>query len=131
MTGVRLLVADDTVMVTRVIERHFQSMGWIVDCVHDGMEALMAARNGDYDIIFLDQFMPTMLGAEVLQTVRQTDTETPIIMISSLDDEGTVVRCLDMGANDFLHKPVDTRELEIRATVHLRRAMADRPPAAG
>lgn len=117
--GMRLLLADDSMIVTHVVERHFQSKGWTVDTVHDGLEALEAAQAGGYDLIFLDQMMPTMLGAEVLQSIREFDADTPIIMISALDDEATMVRCFAMGANDVLHKPIDTKDLDLRSSVHL------------
>lgn len=118
----RILVADDSDLVGRVVERHFQRLGWEVVFVQDGMEALRIGLDDDFDLAFLDQLMPTILGAEVLQTWREAGVEMPTIMLSSVEDERMIIRCLELGANDFLHKPLNTRELEARARVHLTRS---------
>lgn len=109
-------------MVTRIVERHFQAKGWDVESVHDGSDALTSAEATTYDLIVLDRFLPTMLGDEVLQALRERGDTTPVVMISGVDDEAAVVRAFELGANDFLHKPIDTQEMEARATVHLATA---------
>lgn len=120
-TTPHVLVADDSQIVARLIERHFQALGWDVTAVHDGMDALDAGMTQQFDLIFLDQLMPTILGAEVLQMWREGGVVVPVIMLSGVDDEKMIVRCLELGANDFLHKPVNLKELEVRARVHLAR----------
>ena len=117
----RVLVADDSQIVARLIERHFQALGWEVATVHDGLEALDRGMKEPFDLMFLDQLMPTILGAEVLQLWREAGVDAPVIMLSGVEDEKMIIRCLELGANDFLHKPVNLKELEVRARVHLSR----------
>lgn len=119
-----MLVADDSPAVTLLIERTFQSLGWEVTCVHDGMEALDEAMVGGYDIALLDHFLPTMLGAEIVQMLVEAGVDLPCIMLSGIDDDETVVRYLELGAVDFLRKPFNTKELESRVNVQLARRPA-------
>jgi DNA-binding response OmpR family regulator len=120
-TTPRVLIADDSQIVARLIERHFQALGWEVTAVRDGLDALDRGMKEDFDLMFLDQLMPTMLGVEVLQLWREAGVDAPVIMLSGVDDEKMIIRCLELGANDFLHKPVNLKELEVRARVHLAR----------
>lgn len=120
----RMLVADDSPAVTLLIERTFQTLGWDVTCVHDGLDALDEAMVGAYDLALLDHFMPTMLGAEVVQALQEANVDLPCIMLSGIDDDDTVVRYLELGAVDFLRKPFNTKELESRVKVQLARRAA-------
>ncbi len=125
MNTPRILVADDSRAVTLLIERALQSMGW--QTVQDGMQALVEGLTGKYDLAFLDHFMPVLLGVEILERWHDAGLDLPTIILSGLDDDDMAVRCLELGAVDFLRKPFNTKELQSRAKVQLAR----RFPAAG
>ena len=123
----RILVADGSHAVTLVIERHFEARGFDVETTHDGLDAFELGSSGDFDLALIDHFLPTLLGAEVLQKWAEDDVDLPTIVVSSLDDESMIVRCLELGAVDFIRKPFDTSELALRADIHLaRRAQISR-----
>lgn len=120
----RILVADQNPAVTLVMRRHFESAGHSVDVAHDGLDALEMGSTGIYDLALIDHFLPTVLGAEVIQTWAETGVDLPTIVVSTLNDEAMIVRCLELGAADFIRKPFDTSELDVRARIHLMRAAA-------
>jgi DNA-binding response OmpR family regulator len=120
----KILIADRNPAVTLVIRRHFESAGHEVDVVHDGLDALEMGSTGSYDLAFIDHFLPTVLGAEVIQTWTENGVDLPTIIVSTLNDESMIVRCLELGAADFIRKPFNTSELDVRAQIHLMRAAA-------
>jgi DNA-binding response OmpR family regulator len=115
----RILIADQNPAVTLVMRRHFESAGHEVDVAHDGLDALEMGSSGIYDLAFIDHFLPTMLGAEVIQTWTENGVDLPTIIVSTLNDESMIVRCLELGAADFIRKPFNTAELDARAQIHL------------
>ena len=117
----RILVADSNPGVTLLIERHFEALGHEVVTTHDGLDAYELGATGGFDLAFIEHFLPTILGAEILQRWSEDGVRLPTIVVSSLDDEAMVVRCLELGAADFIRKPFNTSELSLRATIHLAR----------
>lgn len=89
---------------------------------YDGLEAFEAGMDHDFDIALLDQVMPGLLGAEVLQRWSEEGVRLPVIMISGLTDEEDIVACLELGAVDFVRKPFNVREVLARVGVQLRAA---------
>ncbi len=120
MGSVRILIADDSAAVRLLVKRAFEGIGWEVVPFQNGYEAYEAGLDGGFDLAFVDHFMPGMLGAEILQGWRDEDVDIPVIMLSGLDNEDMIVTCLELGARDFIRKPFNSRELEIRARLHLR-----------
>ena len=107
--ALRVLVVDDVadnrdVLTRRLVRRDFE-----VTEADGGRSALEAIRAGEFDVILLDIMMPDILGSEVLRTIRETfsQTELPVIMVSAKSESEDVVRCLELGANDYVTKPVD------------------------
>lgn len=117
----KILVADSSPAVTLLVERHFESLGYAVVTTHDGLDAYELGATGEFDLAFIEHFLPTILGAEVIQRWSEDGIRLPTIVVSSLDDEATIVRCLELGAADFIHKPFNTAELGLRANIHLAR----------
>ncbi len=122
----RILIADQNPAVTLVMRRHFEAAGYDVDVAHDGLDALEMGSTGVYDLALIDHFLPTVLGAEVIQTWTESGIDLPTIVVSTLNDESMIVRCLELGAADFIRKPFNTSELDVRAQIHLMRAAATR-----
>ena len=96
-------------------------MGYVTDVAKDGEEALDLAYVECYDIIILDINLPKKDGFEVLRDIRQFDKEVNIIMLTARSDIDDRVKGLDYGANDYMTKPFDLKELDARMRSLLRR----------
>ena len=118
-----ILIIDDEEDIRLSLRGIFEDEGWQVSEAGSGTEGLAMALDGDFDLVFLDIWMPGMDGMGVLRTLRERGLDIPVIMISGRDDIPSIVRCLEMGAADFLPKPF-TRDELARAV----RQILDREP---
>ena len=118
-----VLVADDDAVNRLLLARGLERDGHRVRAVADGLEALEALRDGLFDCVLLDVLMPGMDGYQVLECLRIEPRfrHIPVIMISALEDIGSVVRCIEMGADDYLPKPFDPVLLRARINAGLAR----------
>lgn len=112
--GKRVLVADDADTVTTVLVTALEIAGYQVDTAADGMEAFEKGRTRHYDLAILDQLMPGLLGLEVIERWREEGVRTPVMMLSGVDDDHTIVESFDLGAVDFIRKPFRLQELMAR-----------------
>jgi class 3 adenylate cyclase/CheY-like chemotaxis protein len=114
--GGRLLVADDNPANLDLLSRMLTPLGHTVDRAADGEEALQALADASYDLLLLDVMMPKLDGYEVLRRVKQAEAtrHLPVLMITSLDDLSSAVRCIGMGAADYLTKPFEPVLLQAR-----------------
>ena len=123
----RVLVVDDDQVNREMLSRALTAAGCAVTAVEDGMRALQVLRSSNsYDVMLLDVMMPKMDGYDVLRFV-QGDPElarVPVIVISGLDDIDSVVKCLDLGAQDYMTKPFDAAILRARIGSSLLRKRA-------
>lgn len=119
MNTPRILLADDAATVTHLVSAALGALGWGVTCVDNGVDAYQEGKSGEYDLVLLDHFMPDMLGTEVFERWRREGVTVPVIFLSALDDEETVVELLERGVADFLHKPFNPRELIARVRIQL------------
>ena len=101
----RVLVVDDEVRLARAIQLGLEAEGFAVDVVHDGSEALWAAREHPYAAIVLDLMLPGINGYKVCEALRGEENWTPIFMLTAKDGEWDQVEGLDTGADDYLTKP--------------------------
>jgi signal transduction histidine kinase len=117
-----VLVADDTVPTTTMLQRVFEYEGYRVHCVHDGVTALESARTMLPDLILLDINMPGMNGFEVLKHLRDDPATVtiPTILITALGELSDIVQGLQLGADDYVRKPFHWRELLARAQSKMR-----------
>lgn len=122
----KILVADVSPAVTLVMQRHFEASGHEVTVTHDGLDAFELGATGEFDLALIDHFIPTILGAEVIQMWTEKGIDLPTIIVSTLNDESMIVRCLELGAADFIRKPFNTSELDVRAQIHLMKRFAMR-----
>ena len=102
----RILVADKELEVRSSIDRIARGHGHLYEGVVDGAACLSKIEQNDYDILFLDLFIPGMDGAEILQRIRAKTPVTSVILLSSLDDSEIINGLLSSGARAFLIKPV-------------------------
>lgn len=121
--GACILVVDDVAGNRELLRRRLQREGHQAVMAANGREALDRINAGGLDLVLLDILMPEMNGFQVLETVKSTSSgrDLPIIMISSLDEIDSVVRCIEMGAEDFLPKPFDPVLLRARVNACLQK----------
>ena len=118
-----LLVVDDNKVNRILLARGLEQDGHQVEIAENGKEALEMLQRGSYDLVLLDIEMPEMNGYQVLEACLQ-DTELrnlPIIMTSSLDELDSVVKCVELGAEDYLNKPVNPILLRARVNASLEK----------
>jgi EAL domain-containing protein (putative c-di-GMP-specific phosphodiesterase class I)/DNA-binding NarL/FixJ family response regulator len=108
-TAARLLVVDDDDLNRDMLRRRLQRSGYQVEVAEDGRQALALLESGRFDLVLLDNMMPGMSGIEVLERLRQnlSASELPVIMVTAQCESDNVVRALQLGANDYITKPVD------------------------
>jgi adenylate cyclase len=115
-TSGRILVVDDNAGNREMLSRRLEREGYSVDTAENGRAALEMLETGAFDLVLLDIVMPELDGFAVLQSIRanQRWKEVAVIMISALDEIRSVVRCIEMGAEDYLPKPFDPVLLRAR-----------------
>ena len=116
----QILVADDDEMIAASIRRALIYEGYEVEVVHDGAQALAAARDRQPDLVILDVMMPEIDGVEVCRRIR-ADGDTPVLMLTAKDTVADRVLGLDSGADDYLVKPFAYEELLARVRSLFRR----------
>ncbi len=120
MTKKRILVVDDELSIIKFLRANLEARGYGVLTVMDGNEALQTFELELPDLVVLDIMMPGMDGFEVCRRVREW-SQVPIIMLSARGDERDKVKCLDLGADDYITKPFGADELAARVGAVLRR----------
>lgn len=109
-----LLVIEDERALCEAIVRSLRRLAYSVDYCYDGGEALELLDAERYDLVLLDLNLPGQDGMTVLRTLRQTDRETRVLILSARSEVEDKVEGLDAGANDYLAKPFHLAELEAR-----------------
>lgn len=122
----KILLVDDDVELTNLLAELLSLEGFDIHVVHNGQEALTELELQTYDIILLDIMMPVLNGIETLKQLRQKLT-TPVLMLSARDDDIDRVLGLELGADDYLPKPFNDRELVARIKAILRRTAGNSP----
>src|SRR5215470_16907806 len=113
----KVLLAEDNPRMAHVLERALHREGHSVLIAIDGEEALQFGRSAEFDIILLDVMIPRIDGIAVLRSLRNERRHTPTIMVTARDTMQDIVRCLDLGADDYITKPfaLDVPLARIRA----------------
>ena len=110
----RLLLIEDERTLCDAVARRLRRSGYSVDLAYDGERALQLLEVERYDLVLLDLNLPKLDGMSVLRTLRQTDRETRVLILSARSEVEDKVQGLDAGANDYLAKPFHLAELEAR-----------------
>ncbi len=118
----RILLAEDEKALAKAMVKIFEKNNYSADAVYDGEDALAYLEAGNYDVAVLDIMMPKMDGITVLRKIRAEGNRIPVLMLTAKSEIEDRVLGLDSGANDYLPKPFDTRELlaRIRAITRSR-----------
>jgi adenylate cyclase len=121
-----LLVVDDDAVSRAVLANLLEDQGHTVRVAKSGPEGLAALRAGGIDLVLLDLLMPGMDGHEVVQEVKADPAlrAIPVVIISSVEDMASIVKCVKLGADDYLFKPFDEVLLEARVRSCLERKKA-------
>jgi two-component system response regulator VanR len=124
----RILIAEDERRLAGAIARGLRREGMAVDVTHDGASALIKARVVPYDVVVLDRDLPELHGDEVCRRLSSGDErETKVLMLTAADSLDDVVDGLTLGADDYLPKPFEWKELVARIRALWRRAGRARP----
>ncbi len=118
----RILLAEDDAVLGDGLRAGLRQQGFVVDWVRDGLAAERELSNGDYAAAVLDLGLPLKDGLEVLQSLRARKIHTPILVLTARDAVPDRIKGLDLGADDYVVKPVDLHELGARLRSLVRRA---------
>ena len=128
MMDTKILVIEDDVALSEAIKSHFETEGYDVRAAFDGSEGIAFFKMYDPDIIVLDITLPKKDGWQVCREIRENSSK-PIIMISTKGDVFDKVLGLELGADDYMVKPIDNKELSARIKAVLRRCQSQTPQA--
>ncbi len=120
----KVLLAEDNVLLGKSVKRGLEEESWVVDLARDGKEALYYFESSEYDVVVLDWMLPEMSGLDLLKALRAKGSNVPIIMVTAKSDVVDRVQGLDGGADDYLTKPFEMIELVSRLNALFRRSIA-------
>jgi two-component system response regulator CpxR len=116
----RLLLVDDDVELCQILTDFLSAEGFEVESAHDGVRGLERARSGEHALVILDLLLPAMRGLDVLQRIR-SDSNVPVLILTARGEDVDRIVGLELGADDYLPKPFNSRELIARVRAILRR----------
>lgn len=120
----QILLVDDEIELTDPLSRVLTREGYGVDVAYDGAAGSQMAVQGSYNLLILDWMLPFKTGLEICQQLRRTGQTTPVLFLTAKDTVNDRVQGLDAGADDYLVKPFELRELLARVRALLRRSAA-------
>ena len=116
-----ILVVEDERILCETIARSLKRLAYSVDCCYDGITAMQMLADDNFDLVVLDLNLPGADGMTVLRTLRKTDRDTKVLILSARSEVSEKVDGLDAGANDYMEKPFHLQELEARIRSLTRR----------
>ena len=116
----RILVVDDEKLLVKGVKFNLENEGYEVECAYDGASAVELARNGRFDLIILDVMMPELDGQEACMRIREF-SNVPIIMLTAKGEVEDRIIGLELGADDYVVKPFEAKEVMARIKAVLRR----------
>ncbi|MFH0872672.1 MAG: heavy metal response regulator transcription factor [bacterium] len=123
----RILIVEDEKKTAAYLKKGLSESGFVVDVVEQGEDGLHLARTGDYDLVILDVMLPKQDGWSVLNEMRRSGKQTPVLFVTARDSIQDRVKGLELGADDYLVKPFAFSELLARVRSILRRGPARQP----
>lgn len=120
----KILIIDDDEELCELVAEYLAVEGFETEAVHDGVTGLQRATSGGYDLAILDVMLPKMDGFAVLRKLREA-SDLPVLMLTARGDDTERIEGLETGADDYLSKPFNARELVARLHAVLRRTGAD------
>lgn len=123
-----ILIVEDEQRLAEIIQKQLEEAGFIADIASDGYVGKRMAEQNEYDLIVLDINLPLMNGYELCKEIRKTNHKIPIIMLTALGTSDNKLIGFEAGADDYVLKPFDFRELLARINVFLKRSAPDFTP---
>ena len=123
----RILIIEDEPQLARLLQLELQFEKFEAHISHNGREGLNIFHEGSFDLVLLDVNLPGMDGFEVLQAIRNSGSNTPVILLTAKDEVKDKVTGLNYGANDYVTKPFEFEELLARIRVNLRFSQPTQP----
>lgn len=119
----KILAVDDDDFNLEILAKFLHKQGYLVTTAEDGLQALSSLAQSSFDLVLLDVMMPNLDGYETLKRIKEQEEllNTPVIMISALDELSSVVKCIEAGAEDYLPKPYNATLLRARIGSCLQR----------
>jgi DNA-binding response OmpR family regulator len=123
----RILIVDDEEANLDLLSRRLCRAGYDVECAESGEVALKRVEGGSIDLVLLDQMMPGLSGLDVLRKLRSiySSRQLPVIMVTALSESSRIAEALDLGANDYVTKPLDFQVALARIRAQLANRQAD------
>lgn len=117
----KLLVVEDEIKIGEYLRQGLVESGFIVDLAHNGLDGYHKAATEEYDLIILDVMLPDISGWKIIESLRETNKKTPIILLTAMGTVDDKVKGFSLGADDYLVKPFSFAELLARIKSLLRR----------
>ena len=117
----RLLLVEDDTLLAQGLMKALERMGYRIEHCLTGAQALFSLEHSEFDIVLLDLGLPDGLALSVIKRLRASGSSTPILVLTGFDHLETKLEALNLGADDYVLKPCDVREIEARIRVLLRR----------
>ena len=124
----KILIVEDDRRIAQNISRGLQEEGYETEVVYEGLNGRQLALQQDFDLVLLDINLPGISGFEICRTLRDEKPQLPIIMLTALGEIEDKVEGLQLGADDYMVKPFDFRELNARISTCLRRTEVQQKP---
>lgn len=121
----KILIIEDDEKIVNFLKKGLEEESYTIDYSFNGDDGIYLASVNNYDLILLDIMLPVKDGIEVCRSLRSSNIQTPIIMLTAKDSIEDKIRGLDIGANDYLSKPFSFSELLARIRVQLRTSIAN------
>ncbi|GAA6135661.1 response regulator transcription factor [Oceaniserpentilla sp. 4NH20-0058] len=118
-----ILLIDDDHDLSELLCEYLTAENFQIEAAYTGNQGLEMAKNGQYELIILDVMLPNMNGVEVLKQMRQSNIMTPVLMLTAKGDDVDRILGLELGADDYVPKPCNPRELLARINAILRRSL--------
>ncbi len=128
MADINILIVEDERKIADTLKVGLTECGYYTDVAYDGNIGMKLLSSHDYDLVILDINLPGMNGYELCKFIRSKDTRLPIIMLTSMSTLNDKIEGYNAGADDYLVKPFEFRELILKIRVLLKRALAEHLP---
>jgi len=117
-----ILIVEDEQRLAEILKKQLEDLGFKVEIAHDGYLGKKMVQNNEYNLIILDINLPLLNGYDLCKEIRKTNSNIPIIMLTALGTSDNKLMGFEAGADDYVLKPFDFRELLARVNVFLRRS---------
>lgn len=118
----RILVIEDEIQLAEILQMHLQESGFIAEIANDGYVGKMLFEKTEFDLVILDINLPLKNGYELCKEMRKINSKVPVIMLTAFGSTENKIIGFESGADDYIVKPVDFRELLLRINVFLKRS---------